>query len=97
MCSGSVNPLPFLFSPSLSAEQHFANTLALTVPFPVNRTQSMVWAYFGAKKIDILCGRTNYSPLHLALSIDVVVHIYFEVYKASQLMLSYISTADDLR
>lgn len=55
----------------------------------------MVWAYFGAKKIDILFGRTNYSPLHLCTftePIDVVVHIYFTVYKASQFMLSYKSS-----
>jgi len=55
----------------------------------------MVWAYFGAKKIDILFGRTNYSPLHLCTftePIDVVVHIYFTVYKASQFMLSCISS-----
>lgn len=55
----------------------------------------MVWAYFGAKKIEILFGRTIYSPLHLCSftePIDVAVHIYLSVYKASQFLLSYISS-----
>lgn len=95
LCFGSVTTKFSIFTSSPYIEQHFANTLALTVSFLADRALSMVWAYFGAKKIDILFGRTNYSPLHLCTftePIDVVVHIYFTVYKASQLLLSYISS-----
>lgn len=65
LCFGSVTTKISIFTSSPYIEQHFANTLALTVSFLADRALSMVWAYFGAKKIDILFGRTNYSPLHL--------------------------------
>ena len=53
--------------------EDFANTLALT-SFPRGMVQSMVRAYFGAKKI-IFYREAHYSPRHLfPLGLDVGVH-----------------------
>ena len=54
--------------------EDFANTLALT-SFPFGSVQSMVRAYFGAKKM-ICYSEAHYSPRHfLPLGVDVGVHI----------------------